>query len=246
MALFQILAQSVYAQTEPVSDQSETIRQVLSQVVADKKTPGMVAAIISSRGVIASAAAGVRKAGCDSLLTTSDCVSLGSCTKAMTCAMIATLVADGQLSWNMTLTEAIPDLKHQIHQDHHDITLWQLLTHRAGVPDLFTYDPQLTKEKRLAIVTENLSGPSENKGEFSYSNLGYIAAACMAERVTGLLWETLMAERLFRPLGMTSAGFGFPGTGGQNDQPWGHQKSGRGWLGCCGKPALGEGKPSFT
>ena len=230
MAWFQIVVQSVYAQTELVSDKSETIRQALLQVVIDEKTPGIVAAIISSRGVIASGAAGVRKTGSDSMLTTSDCVYLGSCTKAMTCAMIATLVAGGELGWNMTLAETIPELKQHVHQDYHDITLWQLLTHRAGVQDCWTYDPQLTKEKRLAIVKEKLSGPSgQKKGEFSYSNLGYVAAACMAERVTGLLWETLMVERLFRPLGMASAGFGFPGTRGKIDQPWGHQKSGSGW-----------------
>ena len=38
-----------------------------------------------------------------------------------------------------------------------------------------------------------------------------------------------MAERLFHPLGMTSAGFGFTSTRGQIDQPWGHQRSGGGW-----------------
>jgi CubicO group peptidase (beta-lactamase class C family) len=31
-----------------------------------------------------------------------------------------------------------------------------------------------------------------------------------------------MRERLFRPLGITTAGFGPPGTAGRVDQPWGH------------------------
>jgi CubicO group peptidase (beta-lactamase class C family) len=231
MAWLQILTQPVHAQTELLQDKSEAIRQALSQVVIDEKTPGIVAAVISSKGVIASGAAGVRKAGSDPMLTTFDCVYLGSCTKAMTCAMVATLVSDGHLSWNMTLTEAIPELKPSIHEDYHNISLWKLLTHRSGVEDVWTFDKQLTKERRLALLKEKLSTPSGQKqGEFSYSNLGYVAAACMAERVTGLLWETLMAERLFQPLGMTSAGFGFPGTRGQIDQPWGHQKSGNAWL----------------
>ena len=30
----------------------------------------------------------------------------------------------------------------------------------------------------------------------------------MAEKVTGKSWEDLMREKIFRPLGMTTAGFG--------------------------------------
>ena len=44
----------------------------------------------------------------------------------------------------------------------------------------------------------------------------------MIERVTGEAWEDLLRERLFEPLGMTSAGFGAPATPGKVDQPWGH------------------------
>jgi CubicO group peptidase (beta-lactamase class C family) len=230
VAWLQISAQPIDAQVEPGSDASEAIGRILSEVVDEDKAPGIAAAIISSKGVIACGAAGVRKAGSATQLKTSDSVCLGSCTKAMTCAMLATLVDEGKLGWEMTLTEAIPELRRHIHRDYHDITLWQLMTHRAGIEDYFTYDQRLTKEKRLGLLKEELSGaPAHKQGDFYYSNLGYVAAACMAERVTELLWETLMAERLFRRLGMTSAGFGFPGTRGQIDQPWGHQRSGDRW-----------------
>jgi len=222
--------QPVNAQADQRPIDSETIRQILSKVVEDGKVPGVMAAVISSRGLVASGAAGVRKSGSDSLLTPRDKVHLGSCTKAMTCAMLATLVTEGRLDWDMTLTEVIPELKRAIHPDFHDITLWELLTHRAAVEDCFTFDRKLTKEKRLDLVKDRLSAPSGlRRGEFSYSNLGYVAAACMAERVSGLLWEDLMETRLFQPLGMTSAGFGAPGPPGQIDQPWGHQRSWRGW-----------------
>jgi len=46
----------------------------------------------------------------------------------------------------------------------------------------------------------------------------------MAEQVTGLSWEVLMKQRLFDPLGMSSAGFGNPNTTKSIDQPWGHDK----------------------
>ena len=48
----------------------------------------------------------------------------------------------------------------------------------------------------------------------------------MAEKVTGKSWEDLMREKIFRPLGMTTAGFGAPGTRAKNDQPRGHKADG--------------------
>jgi CubicO group peptidase (beta-lactamase class C family) len=59
-----------------------------------------------------------------------------------------------------------------------------------------------------------------------YSNLGYIIAGHFAEQATGKPWEELITDRLFRPLSMSSAGFGFPGLEGRIDQPWGHRLAG--------------------
>jgi len=232
--VFQIFTQPVYSQTKPDQNKSDAIYQALSEIVNDGKAPGIIAAIISSEGVIAVGSAGVRKVGAEIPLTCTDIIHLGSCTKAMTSAMLATLVADGKLSWDMKLIEAIPELKKSIHSDFYNITLWELLTHRAGIPknprDWGAYKEKDIKERRLAILKENLSTSSAAKiGEFNYSNFGYMIAACMSEKITGLSWESLMKQRLFEPLGMSSAGFGEPDEHNNLDQPWGHNKWGGRW-----------------
>src|SRR6185436_1954641 len=61
---------------------------------------------------------------------------------------------------------------------------------------------------------------------FIYSNAGFSIAGHMAEKVTGKTWEDLMRQKIFRPLGMTTAGFGAPGTEAKHDQPRGHQADG--------------------
>ncbi|HYV30550.1 MAG TPA: serine hydrolase domain-containing protein, partial [Candidatus Binatia bacterium] len=58
--------------------------------------------------------------------------------------------------------------------------------------------------------------------KFIYSNEGYILAGAVLEHLTGRAWEDLMRERLFQPLGISTGGFGPPGTAGKTDQPWGH------------------------
>lgn len=221
--------QAIYSQTKLDSTISDSIQHILTKVVNDGKVPGMIAAIISGEGVVAIASAGERKAGSGEAFTTNDVVHLGSCGKAMTATMLATLVEEGKLCWNTKLIEAIPKLKNRIHTDYYNITLWQLLTHRAGIPknptDEGAFSSKEIKKRRLAILEDNFKSPATYEiDQFHYSNFGYIIAACMAEQITGLSWEVLMKQRLFDPLGMSSAGFGNPNKNESTDQPWGHKK----------------------
>lgn len=222
--------QAIYSGTKSESTKSDSIQHILANVVNDGKAPGVIAAIISSEGVIAIGSAGERKGGSGIAFTTNDVVHLGSCGKAMTATMIATLVAEGKLSWDTKLIEAIPGLKNRIHADYHLITLWQLLTHRAGIPrnprDEGAFGSKEIRARRLAVLEDNFKSPATYEiDEFHYSNFGYVIAACMAEQVTGLSWEVLMKQRLFDPLGMSSAGFGNPNKNKSTDQPWGHHKN---------------------
>lgn len=126
--------QSIYPQIKADPKKSDLISKALSELVNSGKAPGMIAAIASTEGLIAIGSAGVRKVGSDVPIAPNDLVHLGSCTKAMTAVMLATLVAEGKLNWDLKLTEAIPELRKSIHPDYQSITLWQLLTHRAGLP----------------------------------------------------------------------------------------------------------------
>ncbi|HEY0035714.1 MAG TPA: serine hydrolase domain-containing protein, partial [Longimicrobium sp.] len=62
-----------------------------------------------------------------------------------------------------------------------------------------------------------------------YSNAGYIMAGAMLEIVTGEPWEALVTREVFRPLGMSSAGFGAPGGPGPLRQARGHRRDGTGF-----------------
>ena len=230
LVLISFLSSTTYSQTQLEANKSDSIQHMLAKVINDGKAPGMIAAITSSEGIIAIASAGERKTGSGIKFTTSDKIHLGSCTKAMTAIMIATLVAEGKLNWDTKLIDAIPELKQKIHSDYHKITLWNLLTHRAGLfknpSDWGAFKNMEIKERRIALIIENMASSSSFPiGKFHYSNFGYMVAACMAEQITGLSWESLMQKRLFDPLKMTSVGFGAPNTPNKIDQPWGHKKA---------------------
>ena len=229
-----LLIQPAYAESSKEEAKSKKTEKALAETVTQAKVPGMVAAITSSEGVLTIGAAGVRKIESDVKLTGQDHIHLGSCTKAMTSVLLATLVAERKLTWETSLIDVLPELKGKIHPDYHAITIWQLLTHRAGVEanaaNWWVYGKMELKKRRLAILQANFKqAPAHKQGVYHYSNLGYMIAGCMAEKVTGSTWESLMQKRIFDPLGMDSAGFGPPGASGKTDQPWGHIRSEDGW-----------------
>jgi CubicO group peptidase (beta-lactamase class C family) len=229
-----LLIQPACAESSKEEAKSKKIEAALAEAVAGAKVPGMVAAITSSKGVLAIGSAGIRKIGTDAKLTEQDLIHLGSCTKAMTSVLLATLVAEEKLTWDTSLISVLPELKGKVHPDYHPVTVWQLLTHRAGLEanaaNWWIHGKMELKKRRLAILQANLKQAAARKqGVYHYSNLGYMIAGCMAEKLTASTWETLMRKRIFEPLGMGSAGFGPPGASGETDQPWGHLRSGEGW-----------------
>jgi CubicO group peptidase (beta-lactamase class C family) len=193
--------------------------------------PAMAMAVVTSDGLKFAGAVGVRKRGTEIPVALDDLWHLGSDGKIMTSTLIARLVERGQLRWDTTLGEVFPELAPQMHPDFRQVSLLQLLSHHAGLPanlDLQNYSGADASPLRLRAVKEELAKKPESVpgSRFLYSNLGYIIAAAVVEKTTGQPWEKVIAEEIFQPLQMSSAGFGGTGTPGKIDQPWPHTADG--------------------
>jgi CubicO group peptidase (beta-lactamase class C family) len=203
---------------------------VLSQATSGTATPGMAAIVI--RGFVAEPerVAGVRRLGSPGLVAPGDRWHLGSDGKAMTATLLARLVERGLLSWDAPLAGMLPPLAPAMRPEYRDVTLTDLLTHRAGLPEnhddtpffnSFYADKATPTAQRLRYITAALGdapiGPHSAGG--SYSNTGLLIAAAIAEHATGKAFETLIAAEVFRPLGMSS--FSFDQYGGPGE-PCGH------------------------
>ena len=210
----------------------ERVSRILAPVRDEYHLPGLIGAIVKGNRLAAIGALGIRKIGSSEPMQVTDQVRLGSCTKAMTATMIATLIEAGKLSVSTTIRQVFPEVAPGFHRDFQSVTLWQLLTHRAGLPPnapWWQLSGETTTDQRRDLLVRMLGdAPQSRPGtRYIYSNVGYALAGLMAEQVTGRSWEDLMRQRVFEPLGMLSAGFGPPGHAGRVDQPWGHQPVGR-------------------
>src|SRR3989441_2277445 len=202
---------------------------------------GMVAAVLRGERIIAQGVAGVRKKGTAERITLDDRFHLGSCTKAMTATLVALLVEEGKLNWTTTLGELFADTVKPMHPAWEKVTLRQVLAHRAGLPlepdglaPVFSLLRELMRpprarlgtlpQQRLEIARQALSRPPgiPPDAKYYYSNVGYVLAGAVLEQLTGRAWEELMRERLFQPLGISTGGFGPPGTADKTEQAWGH------------------------
>jgi D-alanyl-D-alanine carboxypeptidase len=213
------------------SEGSAEIIPLLEEIRKEYNLPAVAAAVVNSEEIMSAAAIGVRIVDKPSRVTVNDRFHIGSVGKSITATMIAVLVEKGKVSWNTTPTEVFPELKDRIHPSLRSITLEQLLSHRAGIQP-FEEDEEVEKVPKFTGTPTAIRrafaewllrrGASSPVGEHVYSNAGYGLAAAMAERETGMSWESLMQKLLFKPLGMNTAGFGWAARK-HPDEPWGHQ-----------------------
>lgn len=215
MKFVTVIASLVLLGASPVLAQAPDPTGAVIEALKAAKTPAVGVAVIRGGALDTVTVEGVRRLG-GAPVQAADRWNIGSNAKAMTATMIARLVERGVLSWDTPLETLLPELVADMRPEYRDVTLLELLSHRAGLPEnisdmtffaTFYEDPRPLPQQRLAYlrraVAEAPVGPA--RGEQSYSNTGLLLAAAAAERATGKAFETLMQEEVFAPLGITSA-----------------------------------------
>ena len=197
--------------------------------------PGLAAAVIEHGRIVAIGAAGVTVAGSGRPLGVDDPLHVGSCAKSMTALAIARLVENKKLQWSTTMADAFPEIMPEMLPVYRHVRLDQLLTHRGSIPPYEHVDDDTLValnamgrsrvEARVAFVRRvvNEAPVHDPAAGYDYSDAGYTLAAAMVEHVTGKAWEQWLAELVFEPLGMTSAGIGWPADARHRDRPRGHR-----------------------
>ncbi len=214
-----------------LSAELETIRRKF-------KFPALGAAALRGDKIIAAGMAGVHQAGGQDAATLADQFHLGSDTKAMTATLLGLFVDEGKLKWSTTVGEIFGETIPQMDPAWKRVTLAQLLQHRGGAPAQLDagglwrrlWEKQgMPMDQRRELVEGVVTLPpvGEPGTRYIYSNAGYAIAGAMAEKISGTPWEELMQQKVFSPLGITSAGFGPPGIPGPASQPWGHTDAGK-------------------
>ncbi len=204
----------------------------IDSVLKANKVIGFGYSVCSGEKELTSAVWGTRVLGENNAVQVADRFHLGSNTKAFTSFLVAKAVEQGKLDWKTKFFEVFPNLEAKANSAYKDITLADLLSHRAGIQP-FGSEKDIVKiptfagsvrEQRVlfaeyALQQEPVKIP---QGSFySYSNAGYVLATAMLEQKTDKAWEEQAVE-LFNLEMKLSIDFGFPNRLNRK-HPWGHR-----------------------
>lgn len=180
---------------------SALLEQAAKEEVLKEKIPGAAIAVVSDDRIVYAKGLGVANIETGAPVSTDMLFRLGSTTKMLTAAAVLSLALEGKLDLDTPVGAYIKDLHPSIAR----LTAHQVLTHTSGLKDDAVMDG-LHDDSALGAGIRLWNADwffTEPGAIYSYSNPGYWLAGRLAEVVAGKPYADVMAERVFRPLGMS-------------------------------------------
>ncbi len=177
--------------------------QYVARSVHDWRVPGLAIALVHGDTVTFAKGYGVRTIGHPEPIDEHTVFAIGSTTKAMTAMLMGMLVDSGRVGWDDAVVRYMPDFRIADPYVTSQITIRDLLTHRAGLDntDFLWSDTSAVYAdvlRRLPFVPLGYS----MRSQFVYQNVMYATAGHVEALVSGKSWDELMRQRIFVPLGM--------------------------------------------
>lgn len=186
-----------------------TLEAALRERVA-RDGVGFAAVQVGPTGMVWHTAGSLRQ-GSPEPVTRRTLFELGSLTKAFVALLLADAVLDGRASFDDPVEAALPGGQTLRDTNGEPLRLIDLATHRSGLPrmpanlspkELSNPYPSYGEARLLAFLRDwKAEVPRGNR--FEYSNLGYGLLAQVLAWREGTTLDSLLARRVFQPLGLT-------------------------------------------
>ena len=179
------------------------------QLIADRDYPGAAFAIVSRDQILHIATVGHTTAARKHPIDTQTTFRLASVSKTFAAEVVGLLVEDGTLSWDDPITRYLPGFK--INGDASQIRIQHLLGQSTGLMP-HAYDNLLEHGKSMDTIWQRMSDLTyvcEPGKCYGYQNSVFSLIDPLVKQATALPYETLVEQRLFKPLGMNTASMGY-------------------------------------
>lgn len=189
----------------PGSNTSASLDRYIEEARRDWEVPGIAVAIVKDGKIVLSKGYGVKKAGTSEPVDERTLFAIASNTKAFTASALAILVDEKKLHWDDPVRKHLPDFELYSPYVSSEIRIVDLLCHRSGLGtysgDLIWYGTEYSAEEVIKRV-RFLPPSGSFRKDFGYSNLMFIAAGLVIEKISGLSWSEFIRTRIFEPLRM--------------------------------------------
>ncbi|MDQ3100218.1 MAG: serine hydrolase [Bacteroidota bacterium] len=182
--------------------------------------PGLAVGIVKDGNLIWSKGYGTTDLSGNEKVTANTIFTSASLSKAFTACAIGILVDEGKLNFDDPVIKHFPEFRTADPFVTANMKIKDLLSHRAG---WITFDGDLlwygTDLDPMEILARHAKEPLTYgfRDRFGYSNLMFIVAAQVIERVSGNDWDTFITDRILKPLQMTRTTVETAALKGMND-----------------------------
>jgi D-alanyl-D-alanine carboxypeptidase len=183
---------------------ADALDAAIERMMLARQVPGLAVVVVKDGKIVRERGYGLANVEHRVPVTPDTVFQSASTGKTFTAALVLLLEKDGKL----TLDDPISRYLDNTPTAWKAITIRHLLTHTSGLGDPYTKidlrkdysdDELIALEASLPL----LSAPGER---FAYSNAGYHLLGFICNRVGGKYFGDQLEERIFAPLGMTTAG----------------------------------------
>jgi len=179
------------------------------QLITDRDYPGAAYAIVSRDQILHIATFGHTTVARKHSINADTTFRLASVSKPFAAEVVGLLVEDGTLRWEDPVTRYIPGFK--INGDASQIRIQHLLGHSTGLMP-HAYDNLLEHGKSMETIWKRMSDLPyicEPGDCYGYQNSIFSLVDPLVKQATKVPYETLVEQRIFKPLDMDTASLGY-------------------------------------
>jgi beta-lactamase class C len=180
--------------------------QRLQRLIEEPAMVGLTVGVVENGRITFLKGYGETLAGSGEEVTAETVFRWASVSKGLAATMVAKLAEEGKLSFHSPVVQYASSLKLPDGAEHR-ATVGDLLSHRLGLYrnayDNKLEEGQQTRILRQSLAQLNLICPPGSC--WSYQNIAFDGATEIVEKLTHKSFERALEDRIFNPLGMTSA-----------------------------------------
>ena len=196
------------AQVHPFEKKFALIDRYFDSLLKEWNIPGLALGIVYKDQLIYSKGYGYRNIEKQLRVESTTLFPIASNTKLFTATAACMLAEEKKLSLDKPIKNYLPALNFNTEELTAKVTLRDMLSHRTGLPryDGLWVNASYSRKEIIEKISymKPLLGFREG---YIYNNMMFATAGVVMEQVTGLSWEDIIRQKLFRPLQMTASCF---------------------------------------
>lgn len=211
--VFPFIIFSLFAYLSQTNAQASTLPSTkdLQEFVLDAQaqfnTPGVAITVVKNNDILLQQGYGIADVSSKRKVNDQTLFRIASLSKAFTSAAMAVLVEQNKIDWNDKVIEHLPSFALYDPQATRQFKIIDLFTHKSGLVsgagDSMIW-PAPTKFTRDDIVhnLRFLKPEYDFRERYAYSNVMYIVAGAIINKVSGMSYAEFVKQHIFEPLNM--------------------------------------------